>query len=178
MRLRRGCAWRFLSRASLRALPGYRCGPDELSQALVTFARVIRCHCRLAQLASRFFDSKVVDRRSSSATIAAAGWQVGSRCWRSITVLLLHPNGGPTRCPSHPRCLGRARSAPLNANWRIGTFGSPLAVASCRATASAGLTQSPASASWRACSGLSLNWAGWPAAWTTNPLHLRSMPLP
>lgn len=55
-------AWRVLSRAGVRTLPGNGRGPDELSQALGAFARAIRCHRRLARLAPRFFDSAVVDR--------------------------------------------------------------------------------------------------------------------
>ena len=91
--------------------------------------------------------------------------------------------GRQTRCPNCPRCPGRARSAPLIASWRVGTFGLPPPVAPYRATASAGLTQSPASASWRAWPGLHLNLAGWTAAWTPsasarNPLRWQRISKP
>jgi hypothetical protein len=43
-------------------LPGHRRGPDDLSQALTAFRRAIRCHRRLARLASSFFDATVVNR--------------------------------------------------------------------------------------------------------------------
>lgn len=55
-------AWRPLGRRTLRSLPGYRRGPDDLSQALTAFGRAIRAHRRLARLAPRFFDSVVVER--------------------------------------------------------------------------------------------------------------------
>jgi hypothetical protein len=57
-------AWRALDRAAVRALPGYRRGPGDLSQALTAFARAIRCHRRLARLAPSFFDAAVVDREA------------------------------------------------------------------------------------------------------------------
>ena len=56
--------WRVPHRASLRNLPGYECGPSELSQALSAFNRVLRCNRRLAKLAPRFFDPVVVDREA------------------------------------------------------------------------------------------------------------------
>lgn len=52
---------RRLDRSCLRALPGHRRGPDDLSQALTAFRRVIRCHRRLTRLAPCFFDSAEVD---------------------------------------------------------------------------------------------------------------------
>ena len=53
---------RRLDWSCLRALPGHRRGPDDLSQALTAFRRAIRCHRRLARLAPRFFDATVVNR--------------------------------------------------------------------------------------------------------------------
>jgi hypothetical protein len=66
--LRRTChnptvrAWRTLTHSTVRALPGYHRGPDDLSQALTAFARAIRCHRRLAKLAPSFFDEAVRQR--------------------------------------------------------------------------------------------------------------------
>jgi len=54
--------WRSLTRSTLRALPGYRRGPDELSQALTAFRRVIRLQRQLARLAPSFFDEAVRHR--------------------------------------------------------------------------------------------------------------------
>ena len=53
---------RTLTRSTLRALPGYRRGPDELSQALTAFRRVIRLQRELARLAPSFFDEAVRQR--------------------------------------------------------------------------------------------------------------------
>jgi len=55
------CPLRKLTRASVRSLPGFCRGPDDLAQALTAFSRALRCHRRLARLAPRFFDSAVVD---------------------------------------------------------------------------------------------------------------------
>ena len=52
---------RRLDCSCLRALPGHRRGPDDLSQALTAFRRAIRCHRRLARLAPSFFDATVVN---------------------------------------------------------------------------------------------------------------------
>jgi hypothetical protein len=51
-----------LARSCLRRAISRRQGPDELSQALTAFSRVIRSHRRLAKLAPRFFDSAVVNQ--------------------------------------------------------------------------------------------------------------------
>lgn len=53
---------RKLDRSCLRRAISGRQGPDELSQALTAFSRVIRSHRRLAKLAPRFFDPRVVDQ--------------------------------------------------------------------------------------------------------------------
>jgi hypothetical protein len=43
-------------------MPGFRRGPDDLTQGLTAFTRAIRCHRRLARLAPRSFDASVVDQ--------------------------------------------------------------------------------------------------------------------
>ena len=53
---------RRLARSCFRRVVSRRHGPDELSQALTAFNRVIRCHRRLAKLAPQFFDSAVVNQ--------------------------------------------------------------------------------------------------------------------
>ncbi len=82
--LRRTCrrrttrAWRALGRRTLRSLPGCRRGPDDLSQALTAFGRVVRAHRRLARLAPRFFDSVVVERErreSEARRLWMAEWE-------------------------------------------------------------------------------------------------------
>ncbi len=53
---------RRLNRPCLRNLPGYRRGPDDLSQAITAMNRAIRAHRRLCRLAPEIFDSTEVDR--------------------------------------------------------------------------------------------------------------------
>ena len=93
--LRRTCrnptvrAWRALNRPAVRSLPGHRRGPDDLSQALVAFARAIRCHRHLAKLAPSFFDSAVVDREARE--------RDERRRWMESWQPLLDKVYGPTR---------------------------------------------------------------------------------
>ena len=54
--------WRSLNRPHVRSLPGFKRGPDYLTQAVGAFRRALRAHRRLARLAPRLFDNAVVDR--------------------------------------------------------------------------------------------------------------------
>jgi hypothetical protein len=98
--LRRTChnptvrVWRTLTHSTVRALPGYHRGPDDLSQALVAFARAIRCHRRLAKLAPSFFDSAVVDREARE--------RDERRRWMESWQPLLDKVYGPTSAPEQP----------------------------------------------------------------------------
>jgi hypothetical protein len=53
---------RHLYRSCIRNPPGFRNGPDDLSQALAAFRQAIRAHRKLARLAPEFFDATEVDR--------------------------------------------------------------------------------------------------------------------
>ena len=101
--LRRRC--RALTRSTVRHLPGYRRGPDHVSQALTAFARAIRCHRRLAKLAPSFFDSAVVDREARE--------RDERRRWMEIRQAALDKVYGPIRDSNHQASEGLDSPPPL-----------------------------------------------------------------
>jgi len=89
---------RRLTRSSIRNLPGFRPGPDDLSQALTAFRRAIHAHRRLARLAPEFFDATEIDRLAHRRQKAAE--------WMALWEPALNAAYGP----SPP---GQSRSDPL-----------------------------------------------------------------
>ena len=100
------CPQRKRTRASVRSLPGFGRGPDDLSQALAAFTRAIRCQRQLARLAPRFFDPVVVDREArerEEQRLLIAKWEpILRQAYGASSVPLHNPNAdlppmpGPT----------------------------------------------------------------------------------
>jgi hypothetical protein len=122
---------RYPYRSCIRNLPGFRRGPDDLSQALTALRRAISAHRKLARLAPEFFDATVMnrlERRRKADTEWMALWQPALDEVYGPT-----PGGSRPRDPSRdsPRLPGprtiRAVERELAA-WRLWSSAGSLAL--------------------------------------------------
>ena len=141
---------RRLNRPCLRNLPGYRRGPDDLSEAITAMNRAIRAHRRLAKLAPEIFDSTEVNRLAHRRR-QDAEWQA---VWEPALIEVYGPSPPKDSHrdpladqPQLPRCV-LAPAVSLSANTPNGNSGWKPATSPKNATNNVGLMRCHHSANW------------------------------